>query len=301
MALSDSRTAVTLQNYELKKHGTFAFPVACYETFPATDPVPWHWHNDLELIVIRHGTVEIELADELHTLTEGEGVFINSNVLHTVRESDCPSCRLNSIVFHPRFLGGSPESIFWERYLNPLIHHPCLKSVRFKTDIQWHQQMIQHIQLAWNTCVEEPAGYEFHTWHSLSEIILSLVQRLPLSSDISSKKSIRNNKRIKYMLQFIQEHYDKELTLEQIAKSALISKSECLRCFRQTIGISPMHYIRQLKMQKAAELLKSTSLKISEIAERCGFSDLSYFSKTFRIEHGCTPKEYRNKYYSGIC
>ena len=59
--------------------------------------------------------------------------------------------------------------------------------VQFISQLYFHSP-IQHIQLAWNTCVEEPAGYEFHTWHSLSEIILSLVQHQPLSSDISSKK-----------------------------------------------------------------------------------------------------------------
>ncbi len=95
------------------------------------------------------------------------------------------------------------------------------------------------------------------------------------------------------MLQFVQEHIQEELTISSIAQSAAISESECLRCFREMLGTTPIRYVRQLRIQRAAELLESTGLKIAEIAALCGFQEMSYFSKTFREAKGCTPKEYR--------
>lgn len=100
---------------------------------------------------------------------------------------------------------------------------------------------------------------------------------------------------MKRMLQYIQEHYTEEIFLSQIAESAHIGESECLRCFQSMIGCSPLQYVKQLRLQKAAELLLSTNLKISEIGMQCGFQEMSYFAKEFRAMKGCTPRDFQNR------
>ncbi len=95
------------------------------------------------------------------------------------------------------------------------------------------------------------------------------------------------------MLQYIQEHYGGELTLASIAESAAVSESECLRCFRSMTGSTPIQYVKQVRIQKAAELLMSADRKISDIGAECGFQEMSYFAKTFRELKGCTPGEFR--------
>lgn len=95
------------------------------------------------------------------------------------------------------------------------------------------------------------------------------------------------------MLQYIQERYSGELTLAGIAESAAVSENECLRCFRSMIGCTPIQYVKQVRIQKAAELLSSTNRKISDIGAECGFQEMSYFAKTFRELKGCTPGEFR--------
>ena len=97
------------------------------------------------------------------------------------------------------------------------------------------------------------------------------------------------------MLQYIQAHYSEELTLEQIAASAAVSKSMCLRYFRQIIDTTPIRYLLQYRIEKAAGLLLSTEKKVGEIATVCGFSDISYFTRRFREINGCTPLEYRKE------
>ncbi|MCI7812924.1 MAG: AraC family transcriptional regulator [Lachnospiraceae bacterium] len=297
MALSDSKTAVDLQGHELKKHGNAMFPVGCYRVFPAVDIIPWHWHNDMEVILVGQGEVEIGLENGAVRLYQGQGFFVNANVLHACKDINPPNCCLNSIVFHPRFIGGSPESVFWERYLNPLLCNTALKGVVFDKSQSWHQDVIRAIEIAWQSCASESFGYEFQMWNSLSKMILELVLHQPPHSTYPpTEKSLRDSERIKCMLQYIQNHLEEELTIEQIAKSAMIGKSECLRCFQNTIGTPPMHYVRQLRIQKASQLLKETDWKISEIGEKCGFLDMSYFAKSFHMEHGCTPGEYRRKW-----
>ena len=102
--------------------------------------------------------------------------------------------------------------------------------------------------------------------------------------------------RMKQMLRFVEEHYAEELTVERIAASVALSESACLRSFRQMLGITPIQYVKQFRVEKAAELLRSTRLKTGEIGMECGFADGSYFIKTFREIKHCTPKEYRAKF-----
>lgn len=129
----------------------------------------------------------------------------------------------------------------------------------------------------------------------LSQLILLLFQNRPVAQKKPSEKALRDGERTKAMLQYIQARYSEEITLTQIAGSASISESECLRCFRSVIGCSPMQYVKQLRIQRAAELLKSTDWKICDIGMQCGFQEMSYFAKTFREVKGCTPKGYREQ------
>ena len=99
----------------------------------------------------------------------------------------------------------------------------------------------------------------------------------------------------KRQLQFIQEHYAEDISVEQVASSASISPSECLRCFHDMIGTTPNQYLRDQRAQRAAELLCGTGLRVTEIAMQCGFQDASYFARAFRQVYGCGPTEYRRK------
>ena len=149
---------------------------------------------------------------------------------------------------------------------------------------------------AWQACGSEQPGYEFSVRAALSRLVLQL-ERYPRPSaePPPTEKALRDGERIRTMIQFIQAHCGEELTAAQIAASAAVSESECLRCFRAAIGVPPMQYLRQLRLQKAAELLQTTQLRIADVGARCGFQDASYFTKTFREWKGCSPGAYRRK------
>lgn len=147
--------------------------------------------------------------------------------------------------------------------------------------------------------MQEPVGYELDAREALSRLAFLLVSHCPPERTEYSERILRTGVRMRTMLTYIQENVQAELTVADIAGSAAVGESECLRCFRALLGTTPIRYVRQLRLQRAAELLETTELPISEIAARCGFQDLSYFSKCFREAMGCAPRRYRGARLSG--
>lgn len=276
---------------ELLEHGTAAFPVACYDDDLTQEAVPWHWHEDLEVAIITEGTGLVTAGSQKYTIGPGDGFFINAGVLHSCWDLD--HCRLHSLVFHPRLVGGSLDSVFYQNYVLPLTKNQAAEGLFLQQAIPWQKDILNAIVSAWQTCAAEAPGFEFHVRAALSEAVFLLCRNLPTDTQPQDGKTLRSSERIKEMLQFIHDNFSEELSVAQIARSAAVSESECLRCFRAAIGTTPIRYVKQYRIQRAAQLLTATRERICDIAARCGFQDMSYFTKTFREQKGCTPKEYR--------
>lgn len=294
MALTPCGTRTNQQGLELNQHGTGLFPIACYHDDVTRSPVPWHWHPELEAGVVTRGSAVVAAGTERFTLKQGEGFFINSGVLHGMRALGQSECRFHSAVFHPRLVGGSADSIFWQNYIQPLVTDGSRQSVRLDRSEPWHGEALRAIEAAWTSCAEEPPGYDLRVREALSELAFLLSRNRPAARP-PSDKALRDEERVKRMLRFIQENYASEINVAAIAGSAMISESECLRCFRSTIGAAPAQYLKQFRIQKAAELLASSAESVGEVGARCGFQDASYFTKTFRELKGCTPSSYRRE------
>lgn len=295
MSLAICNTTVDEQGLELVQHGTTDFPIACYHDNLGEMEVPWHWHEELEAAVITEGCSVVAAGNEKYTVHAGEGFVINSGILHGAWDVDASGCRFHSMVFHPRLVGGSIDSVFYQKYIIPLIQNHNLESLHLKPEIPWQARVLDAVENTWQACVNEPAGYEFQVRRELSDMVYLLQSRLPADRPSVSNKAMRNGERIKLMLQYIHDYFAEELSTAKIAESASLSESECLRCFRATIGTTPIQYVRRYRIQRAAQLLTGTQEQISDIATQCGFQDVSYFTKTFREIKGVVPTEYRTQ------
>lgn len=314
MAVSPCSSIVDEKGRELVVHGTVPFPIAWYDDDLLNNPVPWHWHEELEAGYITEGSIEVAIGAEKRVLQPGDGFFVNAEVLHGAWGACSSSCKLNSFVFHPRLVGGSLDSVYWQKYVAPLISDRGFDGGFFVSEAvgslpatdavdsrpasetrKMNMDILSCIKSTWELCENCQPGYEFEVRSLLSHLILLLVQRGSESPSVLSDKALRDSARIKTMLQFVHEHYSEELTIEQIAANASISTSEALRCFKSSIGTTPIQYVKQYRIQKAAELLTSTNLKIAEIGALCGFQEMSYFAKSFRELKGVTPSAFREK------
>ena len=278
---------------ELAEHGTAVFPIACYSDDLSNHEVPWHWHEELEAGILLEGCMNITAGTQKYTLCAGDGFLINTGILHRAQAADCSICRFHSIVFHPRIVGGSIDSIFHQKYVSPIVHNVSLDCLFLSKNVLWQNDILKAVENTWQIFYQQNPGYEFIIRNYLSEIICLLQYNFDSGHYNVNQKSIRNSIRAKKMIQYIHDHFSDQLTISQIAKSASISNSECMRCFHHIIGMTPIQYLKEYRLHRACQMLSSTNELISDIALQCGFHDFSYFTKTFRETRGITPGEYR--------
>ena len=291
MALNISCNIVASEKgRELVQHGSALFPIACYAEDLSSYSVAWHWHEEFEYVLCTKGPLHVDVNKTRLTLQTGQGVFINSGVLHAVEQAPEGTALLHSGVFHPRLVGGM-DTIFWQKLIRPMTQPDAPPFFLLDTLVPWQKQVLDCLHESWKAVSDEPFDYENRVRYYLSLALRLLsTQCVGGRTKVSQQEQIASE-RMKQMLRFVEEHYAEELTVQLIAGSVALSESACLRSFRQMLGITPIQYVKQYRVEKAAELLRSTRLKTGEIGAECGFTDGSYFIKIFReIKQRCEKR-----------
>ena len=140
--------------------------------------------------------------------------------------------------------------------------------------------------------LQDKPDTEFQTRNLLSETWLLLRDELRENFHAAARPA-EHESRLRQMLLFIHSRYAEKLTLAQTAACAGVSERETLCCFQRSLHQSPIEYLLAYRLNAAKKLLLTSERSMTEIAFCCGFSDASYFSRTFRAACGVTPMEYR--------
>lgn len=276
---------------EQTQHGDLLFPVACYEDDMAAVDVPMHWHDELEYILATAGTVTVQVGTERITLEKGAGVLINTGVLHAVQHAPGGASVLRSLVIHPEVIGGTPHSCYWQELIVPFCGREDLPFLPMDGACGWHEMVASLMMRAWDVIVQEVDGYAIEARYALARAMHLICGNLAACPAAPLDKSLME--RMKLLLDYLAAHYDEEISNQTLMRLAACSESVLLRSFRKTVGISPMRYLMNYRLERAAAQLLATDAKVSEIAARVGFHDISYFTKCFRRATGQTPRQFR--------
>ena len=298
MAVSICDVHTNTNEQEVTGHGRREFPIAIYEDDMRVVPVPLHWHEEYEYILATKGLVTVNLGTQQVELKEGEAVFINSGCLHGVKSISSGESVLRSLVILPRLIGGSTDSIFWSRLVAPLSGKTAPAWIFLDGREKWQQEIREQMLLAWEVIREEDFDYENEARFRVSRAIRLLLDNLP-QIEVQGKRNDSVVNRMKPILAYMEAHYMEDISNQLLMELGGCSESVLLRNFRQVTGTSPLQYLLDYRMQKAAEMLLTTEIKSADIAMACGFRDVSYFTKTFRRKMGSTPIEYRKSKEEG--
>ena len=107
----------------------------------------------------------------------------------------------------------------------------------------------------------------------------------------------RENNVIRQAKNFVVQHYAESISLTQVAKHVCLSTSYFSTLFKTETGVGFVEYLQHIRIEQAKKLLKTSKMRIADIAEKVGYRDIKFFNKIFVKETTVTPSEYR-KFYS---
>ena len=220
-------------------------------------------------------------------LNAGDTIFVNSNQIHYSIALDNTTATYVIFIVHPNILNSSVAVEL--QALQPVLSNQQLSYLRFR-DVNENAQSIRKIMLTLPQIRRDPFQITkklFEIW----EIILTQSKNYGIL-DEEAQTDI-HTRSFKAMMYYIQQNYKDAITLDNIAASGNISKSLCNKIFHKYVGDSPVNYLLNYRVRKVAELLRTTSMSLSEIAALTGFNGTSYMSEMFKKSFEMSPRDYR--------
>lgn len=286
--LTDENMMETIQ------HGSKEYPFHFYyDNLELFDfhCIEWHWHTEFEFVYVETGTVYFGISDKQFALSEGQGVFINSKILH--RYFSQGNAIVPNFVLMPYFIAAQ-DSLIYQKYVLPIMASPMDYQI-FSQDIPWQAEVLS-LMREMMAAQEKASDVELVNSYLIQKIWHILYQNTDV--EYMGKKenySASSQARLQLMMQYIHQKFAYNISLSDIADQAKVSKSTALNLFHRYLSISPVTYLVNYRLQEAAKLLASTEKKVTVISKDTGFDSVDYFCKAFKKYYKLTPTEYRKK------
>ncbi|MBO4310864.1 MAG: helix-turn-helix domain-containing protein [Lachnospiraceae bacterium] len=301
----ENQNKSVVNNYkEIYEHVNSDYPLAVYFVKPDEyflNKIHWHWHEEIEIDIVREGNAIYTIGEDIIKVPCGNAIIIKSNVFHSI-ESEGEDCSIISIIFSPSILFSDSISAMSLTYFKPFLNmHDKAKFINPSDRVG--KVLFSYIEDIIDYNLNREYGYELLTKSVLYQFWFLLVKDIP-HKEYSRKSVVNVNKisadeeRIKDAITFIQDNYPENISLDDIASSIHISKSECCRLFKRTISLTPFEYLTRYRILQACDIMiksQRNDESISYLAGSVGFNSASYFNKLFKEYVGCTPTEFRKK------
>ena len=276
---------------ELVERGSENFPIELYlldKNHPRYE-MSFHWHSEIEFIRIISGKLNVKLNSNEYIAKKGDIIFVNPETIHGAIPDD--ECIYECIVMRFDVLHTADEDCRF--FIDSLINKEIVVS---EYNHNAPKSFFDSANTLFDSMRASNQGYKFSVISALYGLIAAIIDN-GMYSTVSSAQILPKNKslpRLKKVLSYIRENYDKQITLQSMAQKANMSQKYFCSFFKEMTSKTPMEYLILYRIECSARKLKSTDMSVTDVALSCGFNDLSYFIKTFKKIKGCTPAKFKN-------
>lgn len=226
---------------------------------------------------------------EIQYCQEGSGYFITDGVTYDFSKGQIAVCNCNAIHYT-----GTKERI---KYTCLILDSKFYKECGFNcegssfTPVISNEKIVKEIKKLCTVYYDSPAYALAKQKVCLLNILIELFESH--SRSVAPVYEQSKFETIKKSIKYIRENYNKKMSLEEIARFSAIDKYTLSREFKKATSNTVVEYINRYRCLKVVEFLKD-NVPVSESAERCGFTNISYFTKVFKKYYGTVPSKYKS-------
>ncbi len=240
-----------------------------------------HIHHFTEIFYVIDGNGSFLVEEDSFPISSKDLVIVNPNIVHTEISS-----KKNPLEYIVLGVEGLNFLIYDDR------EYLTFRLSSIREDLDFYFRTIL------DEMSDQRRDYARVCQNLLEALILQLTRHTqsPVELLPSQKRINRGCSRAK---RYIDANFSENITLDTLAEITHLNKYYFAHMFTEAYGISPMNYLTQKRIFISQELLISTDMRLTEIAQQCGFSSSSYFSQCFRRACDLTPTAYRKQFGPG--
>lgn len=252
-------------------------PFIAREVFISVTSNPWlHWHESVEFLRCIGGSCKAIVNGSEYSFDKDDIIAVNSGYTHLLNLTDSTEAKYSYLVIHPKF--------FLENGIDP-------QNIRFTTHIH-DKKACELFDKAIDFCNSQDEFSALKTRTATQRFLMHLLENhLSFSDEQNELSSIDE---IKKAVNYIRNNFNRDISLQTAADVAGFSVCYFSRKFKKVTGQTFVTFLNLVRCENADRLLKNGA-KVSDVCYECGFSDPSYFSRTFKELMGYTPSAANKK------
>ncbi len=268
------------------------FPLAVERRDPQ-EPFGLHDHDFSEVVFITGGTGTHVSGKVSWPLSAGDVFVVGGRRAHEYR--DVRELKLINILFQPGRLRMELQDLSSLPGYHALFSLEPLWKQQFKSRLHLPPKDLAHIVALIDQLDDElekrQGGFGFLCTSLFMQIVVFLSRSYTRERNPDSQALLR----IAEAISHLETHYNEEVDPATLAEIARMSERSFFRIFQSAMSLSPMAYVLQLRINRAAALLRNSGLSITEIAYEVGFNDSNYFTRQFKRLFEQSPRQYRQR------
>jgi AraC-like DNA-binding protein len=256
---------------------------------------PLHYHEEIELNFIMNAPkARRVIGDHMGETDNLELVLIGSNLQHGWFNHQCTSKEITEITiqFHPDLFDDNLLKRNQLSYIKNLLQLSARGILFSKQTASAVKPLLLKLP--------QKQGFEsvLELFTILHQLSTSKNYRLLASNNNLHKIKTNNygNSRLEAVMEYLNNHFHQPINLADIANIAAMTEVSFSRFFKNRTGQTFIDTLNEIRIGHAARLLIETNLSINEIADKCGYNNMSNFNRAFKKRKQCTPKEFRETY-----
>lgn len=243
-----------------------------------------HWHKEIELIYVRSGSCPLSITDHSFTAHAGDLAVCESGVIH-YSDSHGMDNSLDFIIFDTSILGQLFQN---PGFTFPLVTKEQLESYGLTARLE---ALIRTV----SSELTDKAPFYQDVVTSSIQTFWALLKRFHPRADADQLPDGRRSRmlsELQELLAYIDMHYADNISLEYAAGRMNFSPSHFSKTFKKLMGINFVTYLNMVRVEQAAQELRHTEKKFTDVALSCGFNNIRTFNRVFKEITGCTPSEF---------
>lgn len=309
--------------FELKEnrpHGTPENPFSQYHISDVKRAfqIPVHWHDELEIIYVKHGKLHVTISGENYIGNPKEAFVVSPGSLHFMG-SPTGDVDYYTFLFPVEYISFQTDDIMEKTILSPLKHGRamikpqindmaediCERLIEINTNISYLKKKTSE-------STEERKNRENHKYNKSDDIAVSNINEANINAQFETKMTLikfiqkmwqnglilenaanGTNTTEKEMITYIRQNYTREISLQEFGMQFHLSEKYISRYFKEHFHITLSQYINHLRLEHARQLLQESTVPVTEVALQSGYQNVSYFIRCFKKMYGVSPLKYR--------